>query len=146
MKRALILSYCALVAVVLFTPGLGRSEAYDHPQRIVLSNGELVSVAVDLQDVDRGARWERRFDHRDRFAYRYRAGRLDRLNDLRELRGMRRLERLEQRNSERWERMNRLHRERLDRLERRQFGRWERLERRDFERSYRRNRLHRDEI
>jgi len=140
MKKALILSYVALVAVVLLTPGLGRSQSrvtLRHldldAQRIVLSDGQVVSLRDDLRDVGRSFRLRN-----DGFANRP-------LRDLRELRNLRELGRLgrlarpevrvypfsrsERLDDLRLERLDRLNDLRLDRLDRLNDLRLDRLDR-----------------
>lgn len=112
MRKALILSYVALVATVLFVPGPGRSQDRERlvirevmgggDQRIVLRDGEFVSLRADSSDRMYERRAWRRFD------------RIDRLRDLRELRGLRRLDRFERLGELRGLRCL----ERLDRFER----------------------------
>jgi len=154
MKKALIVSYCALVAVVLLTPMPGKSEPQERivlrsvdagHGRIILSDGHVFRFRGALEDVHRDLRLRRldrfqrlrAFDLRDRVIER---------NRLRGLRGLERLDRLDRLHDLRHDRLERLNELRLDRFERLNDLRLDRLDRLDnlgLERLERLNRLDR---
>ncbi len=147
MKKALILSYFALVAVVLFTPQLGKSEPQDRvvirsvdtgDQRIVFRNGEVVSIPADWFDFRHDRRWRDRsfrlnsgrgIENLRELRNLRELGRLERLGELRHLGELRRLDRLDRLHDLRLERLERLNDLRFDRLNR--LGRLNRLNRLD---------------